>query len=62
MNNFRKLDYIYFQMEQNVNDLNIEYGSGLNGIIPSKSPLTRNMKLSLLGDSYSEIHSPENVD
>lgn len=59
---FRKLDYVLFHMDNMYNDMLIEYGSGLHGMFPSKSPLNHNLSNSLLGDSVSEVPSPEATD
>jgi hypothetical protein len=58
----RKLDYILFQIENNFDELKVQFGSGLNGNIPSKSPLCRNLKLSLVGDTTSDVESPDVID
>lgn len=56
------MDYILFSLDQNYNDMKIIFGSGLSGNVPAKSPLYRNIKMSLIGDSHSDIESPEACD
>lgn len=48
-----------FFMENELNNLNVQFGGGLNGQIASKSPLTKNFSLSFIGDSYSDINSDD---
>jgi hypothetical protein len=59
---YRKLDYILFQIENRHKEMKIKYGSGLQGKNPSKSPLYQNFKLNLVGDTYSDVESPEAID
>ncbi len=56
------MDYILLTMDQNYSQMKIVFGSGLGGNVPSKSPLYRNFKLSLIGDSHSDVESPEATD
>ncbi len=56
------MDYILFSLDKDLNQMKIEFGSGLGGNIPSKSPLYRNIKMSLIGDSHSDVESPEATD
>lgn len=58
----RKLDYVMLQMDGQMKELNIKYGSGLHGATPSISPLQRNLDTSLQGDSVTDIASPEALD
>jgi hypothetical protein len=56
------MDYILLTLDQDYNEFKIIFGSGLNGHIPAKSPLYRNIKMSLIGDTHSDIESPEASD
>ena len=56
------MDYILFSLDQDLNNMKIIFGSGLSGNIPAKSPLHRNIKMSLIGDTHSDIESPEATD
>ena len=56
------MDFILFKMENDFNRMKIVFGSGLGGKIPSKSPLYRNIKMSLIGDAHSDVESPEASD
>ncbi len=51
-----------FHLQNNLNKLEVEFGSGLSGHIPSRSPLSRNLLLTFVGDSCSEVESPASVD
>ncbi len=62
-NLFRKLDFIIFEVENNLNHIRVRYGAGLNANIPTKSPLNRNLLFSSpAGDTCSQINSPEATD
>jgi hypothetical protein len=52
------LDYILFQIEEEFKDVRIQFGSGLSGKNPSKSPLFRSHKMNLIGDTFSDVDSP----
>lgn len=44
-------------MSEKNNKLNVEFGNGLQGSLPTKSPLSRNQVFTLIGDSCSDVHS-----
>jgi hypothetical protein len=56
------MDYILFSLDKDLNNMKIIFGSGLSGNTPAKSPLYRNIKMSLIGDTHSDVESPEATD
>lgn len=49
------MDYIKLAANDNSSNLILSYGSGLNSRTKGKSPLIRNLKLSLAGDSCDDV-------
>lgn len=43
-------------------ELKIHFEGGLHGTTPSKCPLSRHSQLTPVGDTYSEVTSPEVFD
>jgi len=53
------MDFIEFKINPTKEAVDVNFGSGLNKVIPSKSPLERNFKFTLQGDCDSPFLSSD---